>query len=378
MTAGKVALAGVLLFLVSFEGVVLARQPTFPHAAVWVSGVLVCVCAVPQARVPLRVRAGAAAVVSWTASLALMIGQRPLVAWGMGEAVALLVLLTSVLRHEPRRRAMLLAPPLALGCVAAPARDVNPGHVTLLFSVLAGVVTVYSLLLRVQADQRVRDVAAVRAFERRELARELHDVVAHHVTGIVVQTRAARFASPDPEVARRTLERVEAEADEALAAMRRLVSLMRDGGEGRDAEGPATAPVAGLSEVSELAAGFSRTGPPVVLDVDPGLEAELPPDTAASVYRLVRESLTNVRKHAHGATSVRVRLRARRTEVELRITDDGRSPGDRGGEEHPAGGFGLVGMAERAAAVGGTLRAGPMPEGGWEVVALLPRGAPRG
>ncbi|MDG4861031.1 two-component sensor histidine kinase, partial [Streptomyces sp. T-3] len=101
IVAAKLSLAAVLIFLVAFEGFALARQPTAPHALVAVSGVVVCLCAVPWSRAPLQVRAGIAIVVSWSVTLFLIFSDRPLVVWGMGEAVALLVLLTGVLLRAP-------------------------------------------------------------------------------------------------------------------------------------------------------------------------------------------------------------------------------------------------------------------------------------
>ncbi|MEU5778503.1 histidine kinase dimerization/phosphoacceptor domain-containing protein [Streptomyces venezuelae] len=122
------------------------------------------------------------------------------------------------------------------------ARDSNPHEWTLAITLITVIVAAFSLLLRAQSEQRVRDLDALSSAERRELARELHDGVAHHVTGIVEQTKAARFAAQDPgEVARNpgetaaVLERVEREATEALGAMRRLVAVMRRADPGRPA-----------------------------------------------------------------------------------------------------------------------------------------------
>jgi signal transduction histidine kinase len=133
-----------------------------------------------------------------------------------------------------------------------------------------------------------------------------------------------------------------------------------------------TRPVApaGLHGLLDLAENFSRTGPPVLVTIDPSVDGRVQPDVAAAVDRIVREALTNVRKHAQGATAVRVSVQSRGERLMVRITDDGRvrAATARGG----SGGFGLVGMAERADALGGHLKAGPAPEGGWQVDAWLP------
>ncbi|WSK25608.1 histidine kinase [Streptomyces sp. NBC_01298] len=377
----RILLSVTLLSLVTFEGVVLARQPSTPHAAVWVSGVLVCLSAAPWPRIPLLTRAWFASAVTWAVTLSLLFSHHPLVVWGGGEAIALLVLLTQVLLRAPARTAAVLGPLLALGSMAAPVRDADPGRFTLLFSVLAVVVTAYSLLLRLQSVQRVRELRAVRSAERLELARELHDLVAHHVTGIVVEARAARYTKVSAERAAEIFGRIETAGDEALGSMRRLVKILREGaddsapevgkGAGQAGGSAGTAPVAGLREIRGLTERFAATGPPVVLYVEEGLEARLPADVAATAHRIVLEALTNIGKHAATATAVRIGLRTVPAGLEVRIADDGGRPAKLS-ENARGGGYGLVGMAERAEALGGSLTAGPAPEGGWLVTALLP------
>lgn len=371
-TAGwiRLALSLVLLALVTFEGVVLARQPSLPHATVWASGILVCLSAAPWPAIPLLVRAWFAAAVTWTATLLLIFGNHPLAVWGGGEAIALLVLLSQVLLRASARTAAVLGPLLGLGCMAVPVRDADPGRFTLLFSVLAVVVAAYSLLLRLQSGQRVRELSAVRTAERLELARELHDLVAHHVTGIVVEARAARFTGVSAERATEIFGRIETAGDEALGSMRRLVKVLR---ESDAAAGPqsGTAPVAGLADLRGLTERFSVTGPPVALSVEAGLADRLPGDVAATAHRIVLEALTNIGKHAATATAVRVGLRTVPAGLEIRIADDGGRPAKLS-DNARGGGYGLVGMAERAEALGGHLTAGPAPEGGWLVTATLP------
>ncbi|MCX5383057.1 sensor histidine kinase [Streptomyces sp. NBC_00083] len=355
-------LAAVLVALVTYEGVALARQPTRPHAIVWCAGIAVCLCAVPWPRIPLVSRAWTAAALTWTAT-ALLLLDRPEIVWGMGEAIALLVLLSSVLLYAPARTAALLGPVLGLGCVAVPVRDADPGRFTLLFAVLAVVVSAYSLLMRAQSGQRIRDLQAVRTAERLELAHELHDLVAHHVTGIVVQAQAARFTAASGERAAESFARIEEAGGEALGAMRRLVRVLRE-------DDPKTEPVAGIPQIRELTARFSLAGPPAVLDVEDGLEARLPGEAAALAHRVVREALTNVRKHAADATVVRVALRVTERGLDVRVADDG-SHAVPLTEQARGGGFGLVGLTERVAAMGGELAAGP-GEDGWQVTMRLP------
>ncbi|MFI5981070.1 sensor histidine kinase [Streptomyces sp. NPDC051555] len=362
----RVSLIVLLLALVSFEGAVLARQPTVPHAVILVSGVLVCLSAAPWPRLGLVARAWFAAAVTWSATAFLIFVNHPIVVWGAGEAIALLVLLSGVLLRTPARTAAVLGPVLGLGCMAVPVRDSDPGRFTLLFSVLTVVVTAYSLLLRLQGVQRRREVRAVRTAERLELARELHDLVAHHVTGIVVEARAARFTNVSAERANEIFGRIETAGGEALGSMRRLVKVLRE-----DDSGPGTSPIAGLDDIRELTTRFSVTGPPVVLYVEQGLADTLPGDVAAAAHRIVLEALTNIGKHAATATAVRIGLRTVGTGLEVRVADDGGRPAKLS-EQARGGGYGLAGMTERAEAMGGTLSAGPAPEGGWIVTAILP------
>jgi signal transduction histidine kinase len=210
-------------------------------------------------------------------------------------------------------------------------------------------------------------VTGAQQSERMALARELHDVVAHHVTGIVVQAQAARLvAERDPQVAVQALGKIETSGVDALKAMRFLVASMRG-----------AAPV-GLSNATEqattdLTADLHTvvehfSGPPVTLDLRfPG---SVPQEVGRSVLRLVQESLTNVGKHALGAKSVRVEVVAGDLELHVRVSDDGvaRRADPVGG----SGGYGLVGMRERVELLGGRFAAGPADPVGWRVDAWLP------
>lgn len=371
-TPQKCAVAVSLLSLTVLDDVLLERLPPLHNAFVVTSAVMASLCAVPVERIARTVRASVAVVASWTTTLFLITRDDASGAWGVGELVALLLLLAGTLWRGSGQAAVILGPLLAVACIAIPARDSDPHEWTLAITFITVIVAAFSILLRTQSEQRVRDLDALRSAERRELARELHDVVAHHVTGIVVQTKAARYAPQDPHEASATLESIEHEAAEALDAMRRLVAVMRRADPAKPA---ATSPMASLSDTRKLVTAFDSNRCDAVLSVEPGLEDRLPADMAAGVHRIVREALTNVRKHAADAQHVRITLRTVAAGLELKVVDDGRHAAalpDRA----RGGGFGIEGMRERAAAMGGTFQAGPLQEGGWQSLAVLPLRTP--
>ncbi|MFC4147566.1 sensor histidine kinase [Micromonospora mangrovi] len=207
----------------------------------------------------------------------------------------------------------------------------------------------------------------VRRDERLELARELHDVVAHHVTGIVVQAQGAGLvADRRPEQVRQSLAGIEAAGSDALTAMRRVVGLLRD------TDDAAPVPVGG-EELATLVARFHRPGVTVRLSA-PGRTASWPPEVSGTVHRVVREALTNVARHAPHATAVDVVVAERAGTVTVEVRDDAPPAPAR----HPRrAGYGLVGMRERVETLGGTLSAGPGPDGGWSVLASVPCGERR-
>jgi signal transduction histidine kinase len=215
---------------------------------------------------------------------------------------------------------------------------------------------------------RDRDVAAREAVvaERARIARELHDVVAHHMSVMVVQAGAARAVGErDPAAAAESLRQIEASGRTGLAEMRRLLEILKadDGGDGR-------APQPGLAHLGELLDGMRATGLPVEAVVE-GAPRSLPPGVDLSAYRIVQEALTNSLRHAGGA-SARVLLRYEPDAIELEIADDGPGPpGDAGAP----GGHGLIGMRERVQLFGGELEAGPRPGDGFLVRARLPSDA---
>jgi len=213
---------------------------------------------------------------------------------------------------------------------------------------------------RYRAESWRRALEQIRSQERIGLARELHDMVAHHVSAIAVQAQAGRaLAGQRPEAPLEALAAIEGEASQTLAEMRAMVRVLREGA-------PAEyTPQPGVADLVSLA----RRDPVPVVEVElAGDVAGLQPQVDAAVYRLAQEALTNALRHARNASRVEIRVVEGAGRLRLRVTDDGQIDPAR-----PAGrGFGLLGMTERAQLLGGTLRAGPAPEGGWAVDAELP------
>jgi signal transduction histidine kinase len=201
--------------------------------------------------------------------------------------------------------------------------------------------------------------------ERARIARELHDVVAHHISMIAVQAETARLTTPGmPAAGARRLSEIGDTARAGLTEMRRLLGVLREDAQTDVAQ---RQPQPGLQQLNDLldeardAAGAATrlivSGSPVTLD--PGVEL--------AAYRIIQEALTNARRHAPG-TAVDVELHYTDDDLRLRVRDNGPGPPPTA----PAGGHGLSGMRERAAAVGGELRAGPAAVGGFLVEARLP------
>jgi signal transduction histidine kinase len=214
-----------------------------------------------------------------------------------------------------------------------------------------------SLAVQSAASQRQAEQAA--AAERARIARELHDIVAHHLSVIVLQAAGAR-ASGKPAGA--TLEKIENSARQALDETSRLLGVLRD-----PDEEAGLAPQPGTGELDALAASVRAAGLPVNLVVDGGLAA-LPATVDVSVYRIVQEALTNVLKHA-GPARAEVTIGNEQDTVTIEVTDNGAG---QPGKRPMGGGHGLAGMRERAAVFGGELAAGPRPGGGFAVRARLP------
>ncbi|MGH9248406.1 MAG: sensor histidine kinase, partial [Acidimicrobiales bacterium] len=203
--------------------------------------------------------------------------------------------------------------------------------------------------------------------ERVRIARELHDVVAHSMSVIAMHAGSGRLAADrDPAAARWALEVVERSSRDALAEMRRLVTVLR----AEDEAEPELAPAAGLHDVHQLVAEVAAAGVTVEVHTEGDL-ASVPDGVSLAAYRIVQEALTNVVQHASPAQA-HVSVRIGDGKVVLEVTDDG-TTGAVARETAPAsGGHGTIGMRERAALYGGELTAGPRPEGGWRVAVRLP------
>lgn len=244
-------------------------------------------------------------------------------------------------------------------------------------------------LLIAERDSRAE---ASGAAERARIARELHDIVAHSLSVIIVQADGgAAAARSKPELGPEVLATIAAAGRDALAQMRRMVSVLR-GGTADDTTG--FAPMPGPGDIDELVAQVRDTGLPVSLETFGGLRP-MGSDAGLAAYRVVQESLTNVLKHAGPAAAVRVIVHYGPGEVIITVTDDGRgaasallaagalpagalpagaSSDQTGYDAAPAPGHGLAGMRERVELVGGRLRSGPQTGGGFEVTAAIPYG----
>ena len=212
---------------------------------------------------------------------------------------------------------------------------------------------------RERAQERV--VAEAKLAERAQLARELHDTVAHHVSAIAIQAQAGTaLAVSDPEASVQALRTIKSEASQTLAEMRTIVGVLR---EGEDPTSTRTR-VLDLERLTD-----DGLHPPVELAMSGDLDAVAPPIQTA-VFRIVQESVTNARRHARRATRILVRVEHDEHDVRVTVTDDGDASYT---DPSSGGGFGLAGMRERATLHGGSLTAGPNRGRGWTVQAVLPR-----
>jgi signal transduction histidine kinase len=291
---------------------------------------------------------------------------------GVAATLGLLVLGAAAVRVVAARRAALVA---VAGAAVLVAGRVGVRHEYILPLAFLGLLAWGGALgvgvwLRFVDARHQLAVDAARRDERLELARELHDVVAHHVAGIVVQAQAARLlAARRPETLEPTLAGIESAGTDALGAMRRVVGLLRDVSDPGDAAGVTHGPEA----LAGLIARFADHGPPVGLRLpDDGQASSWPPEVASTVYRVVQEALTNVVLHAQEAAEVTVIVESGPSTVTVEVIDNGRADPAAPSWFSRRGGYGLVGMRERVEALGGRLQAGPGPAGGWAVRAEVP------
>ena len=286
-------------------------------------------------------------------------------------AICLVIATYSVGAHTQGRRAIAGAALVASISVAGTIGDSNEGtfidflgNAIFFFTIFGGLWLAGRAIRRRRAREREliveRDEGARAAVaeERARIARELHDVVAHAISVIVLQARGARHA----EGAERdqALEAIESTGATALTEMRRLLHMLR-----ADDEDVALAPQPSLAHLELLVAQVRDAGLPVDLRIE-GTRRELPPGVDVSAYRIVQEALTNALKHA-GPARARVSVRFQPDALELEIADTGT-----GSSNGVGGGHGLAGMRERVAVFGGELASGPRPEGGFTISARLP------
>jgi signal transduction histidine kinase len=300
--------------------------------------------------------------------------------------LALLVLLYTVAAYRPRRYSI----PALLTCIGGSLVAVLvwlpvPGQVSLAQRLLLAVFLFGGISLacwilgdsmryrrgyyaaledraaRLEAERHAEAKVATAA-ERARIARELHDVVAHHVSVMVVQADGAGYVlRSDPDRAASALSAVSATGRQALTELRRLLGVLRSTDQDAD-----LAPVPGLGELRELLDQARAAGLEVSYTLT-GTPRELPEGAELAAYRVVQESLTNTRKHAGLAASAAVTLSYERDGLMVQVTDDGMATPS----AEPTG-HGLTGMRERIGMYGGTVLAGPLPGGGFRVRAWLP------
>lgn len=328
------------------------------------------VAAVAGIRPLLMVAAGSAASLTLSSVLAIIPGDAPLL--GAGELGGLLALTVVGIRQAATGRQLVAVVVLvSLAVTGGGLLRATPG-----FGVAAdlaylgsGVVVAVGIgwwwrslhLRRQRADE------AARQAERLELARELHDVVAHHVTGIVVQLQALRRVSGDqPERVVQALPLLETTANRSLEAMRQMVWALR-----------ATKPDAVPTRTADFADDIERivlaTTVPTRVNLTIADGVDVPDTVVLAVERVVREALTNVARHAPAGTEAHVTVTVDHRSATVHVTDNGATPPDTTGFASGAG-FGLTGLAERIALHRGEFRASPIPGGGWAVSATIPIG----
>ena len=288
----------------------------------------------------------------------------------MGVVLPLLVAIYSAGAHTRGRSLALASVVVAAATVAAVNADGESWNVSgfIFFGFFIGAPFLAGIAIRARRDreralEHERDETARAAVleERTRIARELHDVVAHAISVIVLQARGARHSlDTDPDDARGAIDAIERTASQALGEMRRLLAILR-----AEDEAVLLAPEASLAQLDLLAREVGAAGLPVEVRVA-GEPRELSPGLDASAYRIVQEALTNALRHAGGSRAV-VTLAYGDGVLDIEVADDGVGHGDGVGNGH-----GLLGMRERAAVFGGRIDAGPREGGGYAVLARLP------
>ncbi|MFD5829788.1 sensor histidine kinase [Lentzea sp. NPDC060358] len=328
------------------------------------SGEATAVLAVLRRRFPRRVGllGGAVVVLSLLGTAAAGLVDRVPAQPPVTEVLALLLVAAAGCRRLPPVRAAVLAVAACAAVVLAPIVRYGLDFPAALFPVAAalawGGAVALGLILRDADARHRRELDRIRTEDRLQLARDLHDLVAHHVTGIVVRTRAAQALAENPAAPPQDpldfYDQIEQAAAEALTATRGLVGVLRS-------DEPLPSPSLVLGDVVRAAVGEDAS---VRMSDDVDTLA-LPAQVSVALHRVLLEALTNTRRHARTGAA-RVAARAEGDELVLEIDNDGAAG--------PAaeGGHGIIGMRERMEALGGQLTAGPHGDGGWRVTARLP------
>jgi signal transduction histidine kinase len=312
-----------------------------------------------------------------------VIGGQPL-----GGDLALLVAFYTVAVNESGRRTVLCAGVLELGIVLAAVRWSSGRSVLYMIVLLSGMAVAAGVLglnvrtrrayldsLRDRAErlERDRDQQSViaTAAERARIAREMHDVVAHHLAVMTALADGARFAlAAHPDQASTAMNAVSATGRAALSDMHALLGVLADRS-GDESAG--TSPQPDLDALAALAAQVSDAGLPVTFTTAGAGGFPVAQGLQLVAYRIVQEALTNALKHGGPGAHAQVDVRVTGRTLTLEVVDHGGTPRIRPYGEQPAQGRGLLGMRERVAAYDGTLQIGPRPQGGWRVLVLLPR-----
>ena len=375
------AVAAAILSTSLFSELIGGAQPALPHGVVTFAYTLVLLYTLPLAarrRFPLTVLA-----TSMASALAFAaIGLPPSF---LGPAILVPVYTVAAYRDRRVSLAGLAAVGIALAAVQLTSARAETGTwvgnalvvaAAWLLGRFVGDRRVYALKLEARTAEleQAQEELARRAVaeERLRIARELHDVVAHSMSVIAVQSGVgALVADTQPEEARKALAAIETTSRAALDELRRLLGVLRQHGEPQGS----LAPVPGLADLDDLLAEVAKAGLSVRLRVE-GTRPQVPPGVDLSAYRIVQEALTDVVKHA-GPAQAQVVVRYGDQEITMEITDDGRGAAALAGDSRAGSGHGLIGMRERVALFDGDLEVGPRPGGGFRVAARLPYGAGR-
>lgn len=377
--------AGAVVVLVGVWFAFAVGSP-FPVAtAVAGGGWLALAISWPYTRSRVPVVTGVAAVLSFSATVFTALERRPAIEntetvlgfLMLVETAALLALIAWCARSATIPVAVMAGGAAALAQAAILLRSVIPASPLEFVGIIGfwGLGSVgaagIGLYIRWLDEKRERAVDTARRAQRMDLARDLHDFVAHDVSGIVVQAQAAQvILAQNPDEALAALKRIEDAGLQALDAMDRTVHMLHDA-----SDLSSRSPAQGLAELPEVVSRFGASGTAaVLLSLPDGLADAVPREVNTTAYRVVVEALTNVRRHAPSARSVAVAVAADKAALTVTVSNDG-SPGHAptlAGTDRPRSGLGLLGLTERVEAIGGTLTAGPLDADGWRTQAVLP------